>query len=235
MNQQASAGPGWTARILFWFALAFGSVSEIWMLPMLIRGGELEPSVLFSSLTAGVAVIELVLGLVALLIVRSSPVKMRLIGMGVLLAISIYAFALPYLLPIIVNQMVESLGGSGGGGGFGILQLAMIGQSIIWAFHVGVLMAGWLIAWNLARNRVWWTHLIAAAYALVMGLIVSFLGWQLNSFGGSYITSTVLTQLVSLAAALGGFVVLHLVGETPGAVPERRRDHPTSNEPWSHG
>ncbi|MDN5659706.1 MAG: hypothetical protein L0G72_02980 [Brevibacterium aurantiacum] len=219
MSQQASsgrperaAGPGWTARILLWAALVIGSLPELVMMPMMFDGVVHEFFTLYSALTVVVAILQIVLGIGALLVVKASPMRMRLFGMGLFLAVSIYAFALPHLMPIIVNRVVGSLNGFGSFGGF---ELAMTIQSIIWTFHGGLVLAGTLIAWNLARNRVWWTHLVAAGYALLMGLVIAFVEWALNSLGSSFATSVMLTQLVSLGLTLAGFMLLHLLGARP--------------------
>ncbi|MDN6189868.1 MAG: hypothetical protein L0J32_10180 [Brevibacterium sp.] len=206
VGPERTVGPGWTARILFWAALAIGSLPEIVMTPMLIGGGRPEFFTLYSAMIVVVAILELVLGIVALLIVRASPMTMRLFGTGLLLGTTIYAFVLPHLMAIIVNRVVGNFGIVGGS------DLAVRSQSIIWTFRTGVVLAGSLIAWNLARNRAWWTNLVAAGYALLMGLVVSFVEWALNWFGYSFASSTVLTQFVVLAAVVGGLGLLHLVG-----------------------
>lgn len=208
VGSDRTAGPGWTARILFWAALAIGSLPEFVLMPMLIGGVRPEFFTLYPAVTIVVAILELILAIVALLIVNASPMPMRLFGTGLLLFISIYAFVLPHLMPIIVNRV----GGN--------VDLAMNIQSIVWTFHGGVVLAGMLIAWNLARNRAWWTHLVAAGYALLMGLVVSFVEWAMNWFGSSFTTSTVLTQLVALAAVFGGLGLLHVLGRLPsGTIP----------------
>ncbi|AZL04729.1 hypothetical protein CXR24_03235 [Brevibacterium aurantiacum] len=214
MSQQASSveyeravGPGWTARILFWSAIVVGSLPEFVLMPMMIDGVRPEFFTLYPTVTVVVAVLELILGVVALLIVKGSPIAMRLFGMGLLIFSSIYAFALPHLLPIIVNRVVGSLGG---------FELALTIQSIIWTFHGGVVLAGMLIAWNLARNRAWWTHLVAAGYALCTGVVVAFVEWAMNWLGSSFATSMVFTQLLALAAVFGGLGLLHLLGGVPG-------------------
>lgn len=228
MSQQASSvGPGWTARVLFWAALIIGSLPELVMMPMMFDGLGPEFFTLYSTLTVVVAILELVLCIVAPLIVKASPMMMRLFGMGLLLGISIYAIALPHLMPIIVNRVVGSLDGLGSLGGF---ELAMTIQSIIWTFHGGVVLAGTLIAWNLARNRSWWTHLVAAGYALLMGLVVAFVEWAMNWFGSSFATSMVLTQCVLLGVTFGGLGLLHLLGGLPsGTVPRSMTQHPDQN------
>ncbi|MCF2570706.1 hypothetical protein [Brevibacterium sp. UCMA 11754] len=216
MSQQASSGgyeravgPGWTARILFWAAIAVGSLPEFVLMPMMIDGVRPDIFTLYPAVTVVVAILELILGVVALLIVKASPMTMRLFGMGLLIFISIYAFALPHLLPIIVNRVVSSV------------DLAMNIQSIIWTFHGGVVLAGMLIAWNLARNRAWWTHLVAAGFAMCTGLVVAFVEWAMNSLGSSFATSMVLTQLVLLGVSFGGLVLLHLLGRVASGPSDR--------------
>lgn len=216
MSQQASsggyeraAGPGWTARLLFWSAMAVGSLPEFVLMPMMIDGVRPEFFTLYPAVTVVVAILELILGVVALLIVKASPMTMRLFGMGLLIFISIYAFALPHLLPIIVNRAVSSV------------DLAMNIQSIIWTFHGGVVLAGLLIAWNLARNRLWWTHLAAAGYAVCAGLVVAFVEWAMNSLGSSFATSMVLTQFVLLGASFGGLGLLHGLGRVASGPSDR--------------
>lgn len=208
VGPEQTAGPGWTARILFWAALAIGALPEFVLMPMLIGGVRPEFFTLYPAVTVVVTILELILGIVALLIVKASPMTMRLLGMGLLLFISIYAFVLPHLMAIIVNRVVGSF------------DLAMNIQSIIWTFHTGVVLAAMLIAWNLARNRAWWTHLVAAGYALLIGLVVSFVEWAMNWFGSSFTTSMVFTQLVALAAVFGGLGLLHVLGRLPsGTIP----------------
>ena len=181
------------------------------MMPMLIGGAGPEFFTPYSTLMILVVILEFVLGLVAILIVKASPMKMRLFGMGLLLFISIYALGVRYLMPIIVNGVV---------GSFGSFDLAMNIQSVIWTFHGGVVLAGTLIAWNLARNRVWWTHLVAAGFALVAGLVVAFVEWGMNVLGTSFATSTILTQSVLLGVTFGGLGLLHVLGRLPnGAIP----------------
>lgn len=224
VGPERTVGPGWTARILFWAALAIGSLPEIVMMPMMIGGVRPEFFTLYSAATVVVAILELILGIVALLIVKASPMTMRLFGMGLLLVTAIYAFVLPQLLPIIVNRFVGSFGGLGSLGGF---ELAMTFQSIIWTFHGGVVLAGTLIAWNLARNRAWWSHLIATGYAMVAGLVVAFVEWTTNFLGSSFATSMVLTQCVLLGVTFGGLGLLHVLGGLPrGTVPRSMTQHP---------
>ncbi|MCF2585688.1 hypothetical protein [Brevibacterium sp. UCMA 11752] len=213
MSQPASSGgceravgPGWTARILFWAAIAIGSLPEFVLMPMMIDGVRPEFFTLYPAVTVVVALLELILGVVALLIVKASPLTMRLFGMGLLIVSSIYAFALPHLLPIIVNRVVGSV------------DLAMNIQSIIWTFHSGVVLAGLLIAWNLARNRAWWTHLVAAGYAMCTGLVVAFVEWAMNSLGSSFATSMVFTQAVLLGVSFGGLGLLHVLGRVASVV-----------------
>lgn len=134
----------------------------------------------------------------------------------------------PYLMPIIVNRVV-------GVGSASSFDLAMTIQSISWTFHGGVVLAGSLIAWNLARNRTWWTHLVAAGYALLMGLVVAFVEWAMNWFGTLSATSLVLTRCVLLGVTLCGLGLLHVLGGLPNGGVERRRDHLPPNEPWANG
>lgn len=222
MSQQASSGgperevgPGWTARVLYWVALAIGSLPELVMMPMMVDGVRPEFFAVYSAMSVVVANLELVLGVVALLTVRASPMPMRLFGIGLLIAISIYAFALPYLMPIIVNPGVDGFGGSGFDGSASSFELAMTIPSIIWTFHGGVVLAGTIIAWNLARNRTWWTHLVAAGYALLMGLVVAFVEWAMNWFGSSFAMSMALTQCVLLGVTFCGLGLLHVLGGLP--------------------
>ncbi|WP_146001522.1 hypothetical protein [Brevibacterium aurantiacum] len=56
---------------------------------------------------------------------------------------------------------------------------------------------------------------MAAGYALLMGLVIAFVEWALNSLGSSFATSVMLTQLVSLGLTLAGFMLLHLLGARP--------------------
>lgn len=204
LGPELKAGPGWTARILFWVALVIGSLPEIVMMPMLITGIRPDLFILYSSLTVVVAVLELVVAIVALLALRGSPMRMRLFGAGLFFVITIYALILPYLMPNMVNRIV---------GGF---ELAVGIQSIIWSFHTGVVLTGTLTAWNLARDRVWWTNLVAAGYALVMGLVVTFVEWAVNSLGSSFAMSAILTQLVFLGTTFGGLGLLHVLGRFSG-------------------
>lgn len=197
-------GPGWTARILFWAALGIGALPEFVMMPMMLGGTGVEFFTLYSVGTTAFALLEVILGVLALLMVRASPMTMRLFGMSLYIFTSIYALVLPHMLPIIVNRLIPSF------------DLAMSIQSIVWAFHGGVVLAGTLIAWNLARNRAWWTHLIAAGYAMVAGLIISFVEWSLNWLGSSFATSIMLTQLMSLGLTFAGLVLLHLLESTRG-------------------
>lgn len=203
LGPELKASPGWTARILFWVALVIGSLPEIVMMPMLITGIRPDLFILYSSLTVVVAVLELVVAIVALLALRGSPMRMRLFGAGLFFVITIYALILPYVMPNMVNRIV---------GGFGGFELAVGIQSIIWSFHTGVVLTGTLTAWNLARGRVWWTNLVAAGYALVMGLVVAFVEWAMNSLGSSFAMSVVLTQLAFLGMAFGGLGLLHVLG-----------------------
>lgn len=216
MSQQASSGgyeravgPGWTARILFWSALVVGSLPKFVLMPMMIDGVRPEFFTLYPTVTVVVAFLELTLGVVALLIVKGSPMAMRLFGMGLTIFISIYAFALPHLLPIIVNRVVGSV------------DLAMNIQSIIWTFHGGVVLAGMLIAWNLARYRAWWTHLVAAGYAMCTGLVVAFVEWAMNWLGSSIATSMVLTQFVLLGVSFGGLGLLHGLSRVASGASDR--------------
>ncbi|HCG54743.1 MAG TPA: hypothetical protein DEW39_01005 [Brevibacterium sp.] len=220
------AGPGWTARILFWSALAIGSLPELVIMPMLIDGVSPELFTLYPVMRVVVAFLELILGIVALLIVKASPMPMRLFGMGLFLCISIYAFALPHLMPVIVNRVIGSVGS---------YDLAITIQSIIWTFHGGLVLAGVLIAWNLACNRAGWTHLVAAGYAMLTGLVVAFVEWAMNSLGSSFTTSLVLTQLVLLTVTFGGLGLLHLLGRLSSVGHQRRRGRRPSNEPWTTG
>lgn len=196
-------GPGWTARILFWAALVIGALPEFVMMPMMLGGFGVEFFTLYSVGTTAFAILEVILGVLALLMVRASPKTMRLFGMSLYIFTSIYALVVPHMLPIIVNRLIPSF------------DLAMSIQSIVWAFHGGVVLAGTLIAWNLARNRAWWTHLVAAGYALLMGLVVAFVEWALNWFGSSFATSLVITQCVLLGVTFGGLGLLHLLGGLP--------------------
>lgn len=222
MSQQASSGgperavgPGWTARVLYWVALAIGSLPELVMMPMMVDRVRPEFFAVYSAMSVVVGILELVLGVVALLTVRASPMPMRLFGIGLLIAISIYAFALPYLMPIIVNRAVDGFGSSVFDGSASSFELAMTIPSIIWTFHGGVVLAGTIIAWNLARNRAWRTHLVAAGYALLMGLVVAFVEWAMNWFGSSFAMSMVLTQCVLLGVTFCGLGLLHVLGGLP--------------------
>ena len=238
MSQQAfPGGPGWTARILFWAGLVIGSMPELVLMPMLISGTRPEFLTSYSVLRLVVVILGLALGLVALFIVRASPLTMRLFGVVVFLFVSIYAFVLPQLMPIVVNRVfgaVSNFGNLGAFSNFGGFALALNIQSIIWAFHGGVVLAGTLIAWNLARNRAWWTSLVAAGYALLMGLIVAFVEWLLNVLGTSFATSMILTQLVVLSAVFGGLGLLYVVGVLSNMGLERRNGHPPSTKPYSY-
>lgn len=195
-------GPGWAARITFWAALVIGSSPEL-VMPLTIRGMRAEFYTPYTVMMVMVVTLELVLGLIALLIVKASPMTMRLLGMGLLLFGAIYPLVLRYLMPMVVNRVVES---------FGSFALAMHIQSIIWTFHGGVVLAGTLIAWNLVRNRAWWTNLVAAGYAMFSGLVVSFVEWGMNVLGSSFMTAIVLTQFLALGLTFAGLGLLHLIG-----------------------
>ena len=211
--------PGWAARILFWAAVATGPLRHLAMLQMVVVGVDPEVFYLFSILPIMASVLELVLGICALLLVRSSPMTMRLLGSGLFLLAGVYAWFVPHLIAAIANLAVDD---------FALMvdTLTMSIQSVIWAFHGGVVLAGMLVAWNIARNRAWWMHLIAAGYAMLMGLVVSFVEFALNTFGSSFATSVVLTQLVSLALTFVGLGVLHLLGSLRVG-PETAKGPPT--------
>ena len=152
-----SQHPGWLARSLFWAALVVGGLPAIVLAPLLSAGPQ-NSLVLYSVGTIVGGCLRLILGAIAILLVKNTTWVRRIVGAAIFV---LGCLALLVLSPLM--SMVVSM--SEAGPADSMLAMAIV-QGAVSSVYLSALLCGW----NIARNRRWWILVIAVAIAVVLNI-----------------------------------------------------------------
>lgn len=221
--------PGWAARILFWAGLIVGRLPALVIVPFSIVAGRPGLDSMLSISGGVTGVIELILGIAALLLIKGSSSTRRLIGAAVFFVVTVFALVSPFVLTPLLNHLMMTY------------HLPMSTLGIVYGIQSVVIVAGMLIAWNVARSRTWWTHLVAVGIAIVGGIIAALsnavIGTAASRALSLYAVVTVVSQVISIALMFGGLGLLHVLGNLPSGT-VRARSTPQNEDPrpaWRQG
>lgn len=207
---QQSQHPGWLARSLFWAALVIGALPALVLMPVSVTGGR-ETMVLYSIGTVVTALLRLILGAVAIGLVKNTSWTRIITGAAV--------FVLGCLVLLVLSPLLSMFLGMSGAGPGGSVQSMTIVQAILSTVY----LAGVFCGWNIVRNRRWWILLIGVVAAVVMNVLNSFLGLALAASSVSGVIVTVGIQAAWLALTFAVLGLFHLLGRIRGATIQTTR------------
>ena len=207
-HRAASRHPGWLARSLFWAALIIGVLPGLVLAPLSMSGGS-NTAVLYSLGTVVSSLLRLVIGTIAMLLVKNVSWTRRFIAAGVYL---FGCICLLVLTPVV--NFIFSVAGTGAGTDSTLR--ASVAQVVLSVVYLAALFC----AWNIVRRRRWWILVVGVIIAVVMNAGSFAAGLGLNASSLDKALSMVIVQgawLMLLFIVLGLF---HLLGLLPaGTVP----------------
>lgn len=218
---QASRHPGWLARSLFWAALIIGALPALVLAPMAYAGGP-DTMVFYSAGTLVGGVLRLVLGTIAILLVKNTTWARRIVGAGIYL---IGSLALVVLTPLISMFM----GMSGDGPADSMLTVAII-QGVLSTIYLAAVFCGW----SIARNRRWWILVIAVAIAVVLNILNTSFDHVLAAQRAGGVTVAVAVQAVWLVIMFGVLGLCHLLGRIRGGTVPPPSQQARPSQPSTH-
>ncbi|MCD1287490.1 hypothetical protein ACH82I_07775 [Brevibacterium sp. GP-SGM9] len=199
-----SSTPGWPARILLWSGILVAHLPGIVLLPLVITGERLVILSAYPLISVMAGVLSLLVVGGAFLLARNTTWAKRLIGGGIYAVAGVLALVVPPALNRLMLMMMYDFGP-----GMWIHSLIFI------VFSMGI-TAAMLIAWNIARNRRWWVHLMAAGLAILFGTFSTTVQLLFNISGVPPVLATVSTQLLALVLMYGSLILLHACGRMNG-------------------
>lgn len=199
-----NAHPGWAARILFWSALIIGHVPILVMMPILHSRPVPTVFEFYSIVTYGVAGVKVLLLVVAMLVVKGTTWPRRAIGAGLLFLISLYGLVVPRLIAQLLMSTSADISST--------IRI----QGHLGAVHLVVMLTGTLIAWNVVRNRAWWTHLVAAGIAVIAAGLMTLFQLVPRWIQTPVSLPLILGDLCVLGLTFAGLGLLHLLGAGAG-------------------
>ena len=202
-NSAETRHPGWLARSMFMAALIVGALPAMVLAPISFSGGR-DTMVLFTFGTIVAGGVRLVLGAIAIVLVKNTTWVRRAIGAAIFV---LGCLALLDLSPIMSIVM----GVSGIGSADSVVPETVI-QSVVSGIYLSAVFCGW----NIARNRRWWILVTAVAITVVLysGKAVFDLMLTAQLTGGA--TVTVAVQAVWLVVVFGVLGLCHLLGRMRG-------------------
>jgi uncharacterized membrane protein YeaQ/YmgE (transglycosylase-associated protein family) len=215
-GQSSQNHPGWLARSLFWAALVIGVLPALVLTPLATSGGT-NTVVLFSMGSLVCACLRLILGVVAILLVKNTSLARRLIGAGLHFLGCVALMILTPLMGILLTSVGSQDGGS-------MLTMNIV-QGVLNAFFLAAVFCGW----NVARNRRWWILVIAVVIGAVLTVLSMLVAKPLAESVTTGVMVGVLVQIVWLALILASLGLFHLLGRLRGgavALP------PAARPPW---
>ncbi|WP_152349151.1 hypothetical protein [Brevibacterium sp. CFH 10365] len=195
--------PGWLARSLFWAALIVGVLPALVLAPMSFTGGQ-DTLVLFSVGTIVAGCLRLVLGTIAILLVKNTTWVRRSVGAAI--------FVLGCLALLVLGPLMSVIVGMSGTGPAD----SMLTMTVIQGVVSGVYLSAVFCGWNIARNRRWWILVIAVAIAVVLNVVNSLFDQMLAAQLAGGVMVTVVVQAVWLAVTFGVLGLCHLLGRVRG-------------------
>ena len=202
-----SQHPGWLARSLFWAALVVGGLPAIVLAPLL-SAGQQNSLVLYSVGTIVGGCLRLILGAIAILLVKNTTWVRRIVGAAIFV---LGCLALLVLSPLM--SMVVSM--SEAGPADSMLAMAIV-QGAVSSVYLSALFCGW----NIARNRRWWILVIAVAIAVVLNIFNTVVNQMLAAHLAGGVAVTVVFQAIWLVVVFGVLGLCHLLGRVrSGTVP----------------
>lgn len=201
-NTAESRHPGWLARSLFWAALIIGVLPGLVLAPLSMSGGS-NAAVLYSLGTVVSSLLRLVIGTIAMLLVKNVSWTRRFIAAGTYL---FGCICLLVLTPVV--SFIFSVAGTGVGTDSTLR--ASIAQVVISVVYLAAVFC----AWNIVRRRRWWALVVGVIIAVVMNAGSYVAGLGLNASPLDKALSMVIVQgawLILLFIVLGLFRMLGLL------------------------
>ena len=218
-NTAGSRHPGWLARSLFWAALIIGVLPGLVLAPLSMSGSSNAP-VVYSLWTVLSSLLRLVIGTIAMLLVKNVSWTRRFIAAGTYL---FGCICLLVLTPVV--SFIFSVAGTGAGTDSALR--ASIAQVVISVVYLAAVFC----AWNIVRRRRWWVLVVGIVIAVVMNAGSYVAGLGLNASPLDKALSMVIVQgawLILLFIILGLF---HMLGLLPaGTVPMPSRPASTQQQ-----
>lgn len=210
--------PGWLARSLFWSALIVGALAALVLAPVSFTGGP-DTIVLFSIGTIVAGCLRLVLGTIAILLVKNTTWVRRIVGAVI--------FVLGCLALLVLSPLMSVIVGMSGAGPAD----SMLTMTVIQGVVSGVYLSAVFCGWNIARSRRWWILVISVAIAVLLNIVNSIFNQMLAAQSAGGIMVTVVVQAVLLAVTFGVLGLCHLLGRVRGGtVPPPSRPAPNPQQ-----
>lgn len=148
--------------------------------------------------------LRLILGAVAILLVKNTNWAHRLLGAG------IYLLGCTALMTTPLTWIfLASLGTEGNG--------ALPAMTTIQGALSSIFLVGVFCGWNIARNRRWWLLAIAVVLGATIALFDMFVARPLAESVTTDVMAAVLVQMVWLVLTFACLGVFHLLGRVNGA------------------
>lgn len=196
--------PGWPARIVLWSSILVAHLPGTVILPLILTGERLNLLSLYSAMSIIAGVLSIIGAVGAFLLTRNTSWAKRLIGAGIYAVAGTLAIIVPPLLTRLMVMMMYDFGPG------------MWTYSLIVAVFSIAITAAMLIGWNVARNRRWWVHLMAAGLAVLFGTFSTTVQLLFNISGVPPVLATISTQLLALVLMYGSLILLHACGRMNG-------------------
>lgn len=202
--QSSEATPGWLARSLFWAALVIGALPSLVLAPMPPLWDSNADIIFFIVGSILCTCLRLILGAVAILLVKNTNWAHRLLGAG------IYLLGCTALMTTPLTWIfLASLGTEGNG--------ALPAMTTIQGALSSIFLVGVFCGWNIARNRRWWLLAIAVVLGATIALFDMFVARPLAESVTTDVMAAVLVQMVWLVLTFACLGVFHLLGRVNGA------------------
>ena len=202
--QSSEATPGWLARSLFWAALVIGALPSLVLAPMPPLWDSSTDIIFFIVGSILCTCLRLILGAVAILLVKNTNWAHRLLGAG------IYLLGCTALMTTPLTWIfLASLGTEGNG--------ALPAMTTIQGALSSIFLVGVFCGWNIARNRRWWLLAIAVVLGATIALFDMFVARPLAESVTTDVMAAVLVQTVWLVLTFACLGVFHLLGRVNGA------------------
>ncbi|TGD30962.1 hypothetical protein EB835_10130 [Brevibacterium sp. S22] len=186
-----------------WSALIVGALPAMVLAPLSFTGGQ-DTIVLFSVGMIVAGGLRLILGAIAILLVKNTTWVRRAVGALV--------FVLGCLALLVLSPLMSMIVGMTGAGPAD----SMLTMTVIQGVVSGVYLSAVFCGWNIARNRRWWILVIAVALAVVLNVVNSIFNQMLASQLAGGVVVTVVVQAVWLVATFGVLGLCHLLGRVRG-------------------
>lgn len=189
---------------MLWSSILVAHLPGTVILPLILTGERLNLLSLYSAMSIIAGVLSILGAVGAFLLIRNTSWTRRLIGAGIYAVAGTLAIIVPPLLTRLMIMMMYDFGPG------------MWMYSLIVAVFSIAITAAMLIGWNVARNRRWWVHLMAAGLAVLFGTFSTTVQLFFNISGVPPVLATISTQLLALVLMYGSLILLHACGRMNG-------------------